>query len=125
MVVDIRKTPRSRANPKFNIDALPDVLSVRQIDYSRIEEVAGRTAKSRTAPPWVDGFWTNRSFHNYADYGDAHVTVIIRDRASYSPDPFQNRPVSAELKNPPIAKRLVWRRLLRSPTLPRIRRVRR
>lgn len=68
MVVDIRKTPRSRANPQFNIDALPDALSVRQIDYFRIEELAGRRAKSRTAPPWVNGFWINQSFHNYADY---------------------------------------------------------
>src|ERR1700733_14065317 len=68
MVVDIRKIPRSRTNPQFNIDTLPEALSAWQIDYSHIEELGGRRAKSRTVPPVINGFWTNQSFHNYADY---------------------------------------------------------
>jgi len=68
MVVDIRRTPRSRSNPQFNIDALPAALSARQIGYFRIEELGGRRAKSLTVPPEINGFWSNQSFHNYADY---------------------------------------------------------
>jgi uncharacterized protein DUF488 len=30
LVVDIRSTPRSRTNPQFNLDALPEALSGRQ-----------------------------------------------------------------------------------------------
>ncbi|MEO9230060.1 MAG: DUF488 domain-containing protein [Devosia sp.] len=68
MVVDIRKTPRSHANPQFDGDVLPPALSAWQIDYVRIEELGGRRPKSRIVPPGVNGFWTNQSFHNYADY---------------------------------------------------------
>ena len=67
-VVDIRTTPRSRTNPQFNIDTLPDALSAWQIGYVRIGELGGRRPKSRVVPPEVNGFWSNRSFHNYADY---------------------------------------------------------
>jgi len=68
MLVDIRATPWSRTNPQFNLDALPDALSAWQIGYALIEELGGRRPKSRTVPPEVNGFWTNQSFHNYADY---------------------------------------------------------
>ncbi|TFW56712.1 DUF488 domain-containing protein [Bradyrhizobium sp. MOS001] len=68
MVVDIRKMPRSRANPQFNIDTLPDALSRWQIGYTRIEELGGLRTRSKTVPPQVNGFWINPSFHNYADY---------------------------------------------------------
>ena len=68
MVVDIRSTPRSRTNPQFNLDALPQALASWQIAHTRIEELGGRRNKSKTVPPEVNGFWTNQSFHNYADY---------------------------------------------------------
>lgn len=68
VVVDIRKTPRSRTNPQFNIDTLPATLSTSHIDYLWIEELGGRRPKSKTVPPEVNGFWINQSFHNYADY---------------------------------------------------------
>ena len=68
MVVDIRKTPRSRTNPHFNLETLPEALSPWQIGCVRIEELGGRRAKSRTIAPEVNGFWINQSFHNYADY---------------------------------------------------------
>lgn len=68
LVVDIRSTPRSRTNPQFNLDALPEALSAWQIGVTRIAELGGRRAKSKTIPPDVNGFWTNQSFHNYADY---------------------------------------------------------
>ena len=68
LVVDIRSIPRSRINPQFNLDALPEALSSCQIGHTRIEELGGRRRKSKTVLPEVNGFWTNQSFHNYADY---------------------------------------------------------
>ena len=68
LVVDIRSTPRSRTNPQFNLDALPEALSTWQIGHVRIAELGGRRTKSKVVAPEVNGFWTNQSFHNYADY---------------------------------------------------------
>ena len=68
MVVDVRSVPRSRTNPHYNLDALPDALAAWQIGHTRIEELGGLRKKSKTIPPEVNGFWTNQSFHNYADH---------------------------------------------------------
>ena len=67
-VVDIRTVPRSRANPQYNEDALPASLADRQIAYERIAELGGLRKRERDVPPEVNGYWSNRSFHNYADY---------------------------------------------------------
>ncbi len=68
MLIDIRSTPRSRTNPQYNIDALPEALAAWQIGHIRIDELGGRRRKSNTVPPEVNAFWNNQSFHNYADY---------------------------------------------------------
>ena len=68
LVVDIRTTPRSQTNPQFNLNALPEALSPWQIGHTRLAELGGRRTKSKLVAPEVNGFWTNRSFHNYADY---------------------------------------------------------
>jgi uncharacterized protein (DUF488 family) len=68
-VVDIRSVPRSRTNPQYNLDALPDELARVQIAHTKIAELGGLRKKSRTIPPEVNGFWINQSFHNYADHG--------------------------------------------------------
>jgi uncharacterized protein (DUF488 family) len=62
LVVDIRSTPRSRTNPQFNLDVLPEALAVWQIGYARIAELGGRRPKSKIVSPEVNGFWTNQSF---------------------------------------------------------------
>ena len=88
MVVDIRSTPRSRINPQFNLDALPQALAAWQIGHTRIEELGGRRPKSKTVVPEVNGFWINQSFHNYADYalsdefraGFSQLTELSRER---------------------------------------------
>jgi len=88
LVVDIRSIPRSRTNPQFNLDALPEALSIWQIAHTRIEELGGRRTKSKTVPPEVNGFWSNQSFHNYADYalsdefraGLLRLTELSRER---------------------------------------------
>jgi uncharacterized protein (DUF488 family) len=68
MVVDIRSVPRSRTNPQFNLDALPEELASRKIGHAQIAELGGLRRKSRIVPPEINGFWANQSFHNYADY---------------------------------------------------------
>lgn len=68
LVADIRKVPRSRANPQFNKDTLPDTLAASGISYEHVVALGGLRGKARTLPPDVNGFWTNQSFHNYADY---------------------------------------------------------
>ena len=68
LLADIRKIPRSRANPQFNEDTLPDALAGVGISYEHIAALGGRRAKARTVAPEVNGFWTHQSFHNYADY---------------------------------------------------------
>ena len=88
LVVDIRSTPRSRTNPQFNLDALPQALADWQIGHTRIEGLGGRRNKSKTVPPEVNGFWINQSFHNYADYalsdefraGFSQLTELSRER---------------------------------------------
>jgi uncharacterized protein (DUF488 family) len=59
--------PRSRANPQYNIDVLPVELAQYQIDHMRIAELGGLRKKIDISPD-TNGFWINRSFHNYADY---------------------------------------------------------
>jgi uncharacterized protein (DUF488 family) len=44
MIVDVRKMPRSRTNPQFNSDALPDALAEWQIDYRHIAALGGLRA---------------------------------------------------------------------------------
>ena len=67
-VVDIRKIPRSRSNPQFNSDTLPEALAACDISYEHVAALGGLRGKGRSVPWDVNGFWTNKSFHNYADY---------------------------------------------------------
>ncbi|HDR9133664.1 DUF488 domain-containing protein [Burkholderia vietnamiensis] len=68
LLVDIRKMTRSRTNPQFNEATLPDALAAADIGYKHIAELGGLRGKSRDVPDALNGFWTNRSFHRYADY---------------------------------------------------------
>ena len=68
LVVDVRSVPRSRTNPHYNLDALPDALAGWQIGHTRIEELGGLRKKSKSVAAEVNGFWINQSFHNYADH---------------------------------------------------------
>lgn len=68
LVADIRTIPKSRANPQFNEDTLSGSLAGFQIAYERISALGGLRGKSKTIARDVNGFWTNESFHNYADY---------------------------------------------------------
>ena len=68
LVADIRKVPRSRANPQFNKDTLPEALAASRISYEHMAALGGLRKKTGTLSPHVNGFWTNKSFHNFADY---------------------------------------------------------
>jgi uncharacterized protein (DUF488 family) len=68
LVVDVRTVPRSRANPQFNRDALPESLAGYQIGYEHIAELGGLRGRQRLIEPSPNGYWENASFRNYADY---------------------------------------------------------
>jgi len=61
LVADIRTVPRSRTNRQFNEDTLPDALMASTSPMTTRQH-------TQTSAPDVNGFWTNESFHNYADY---------------------------------------------------------
>ena len=67
LVVDVRRVPRSRTNPHYNADVIAEEFAPYQIEYTRIAALGGLRKKSDVADE-VNGFWENRSFHNYADY---------------------------------------------------------
>lgn len=67
-VADVRRFPRSRTNPQFNIDTLPDALAGFQIGYRHFAELGGRRARQATPDVTTNAFWTNPSFRNYADF---------------------------------------------------------
>ena len=68
IVVDVRTVPRSRTNPQYNCELLPESLSGFQIAYEHVAELGGLRARAKDIRPDVNGFWQNQSFHNYADY---------------------------------------------------------
>jgi len=64
-VADIRTVPRSRRNPQFNRDVLPESVSRSGIAYEHIAALGGlRHAR----PDSVNTGWRNASFRGYADY---------------------------------------------------------
>jgi uncharacterized protein (DUF488 family) len=87
LVADIRTVPRSRANPQFNRETLPDALAGFGIGYEPMPALGGLRGRS-AIPAEVNGLWENRSFHNYADYaltepfaaGLAHLVERGRER---------------------------------------------
>jgi uncharacterized protein (DUF488 family) len=42
LLVDVRSFPRSRTNPQYNIETLPETLAAYQIGHVRIGELGGR-----------------------------------------------------------------------------------
>jgi uncharacterized protein (DUF488 family) len=64
-LVDVRTIPRSRHNPQFNRETLPESLRGAGIECSHAPELGG-LRKSR--PDSVNIGWRNLSFRGYADY---------------------------------------------------------
>jgi uncharacterized protein (DUF488 family) len=57
LVVDVRTVPRSRTNPQFNRDALPDSLAAHQIGYEHLASLGGLRGKQRIVEPSMNAFW--------------------------------------------------------------------
>src|SRR5574337_320699 len=68
LVADVRTVPRSRTNPQYNGDALPQSLARFGVEYQHIAALGGLRGRSRDVAPEVNAFWQSESFHNYADY---------------------------------------------------------
>ena len=65
LLADVRTIPRSRHNPQFNSDILPDTLKHAGIGWLHMPELGGLRkprADSRNT------IWRNLSFRGYADY---------------------------------------------------------
>ncbi|HMK65918.1 MAG TPA: DUF488 domain-containing protein [Thermodesulfobacteriota bacterium] len=65
LVVDIRTVPRSRHNPQFNRETLPDDLGKENIGYHHQSGLGGLR---KTVPDSVNRGWHNASFRGFADY---------------------------------------------------------
>jgi uncharacterized protein (DUF488 family) len=68
LIVDVRSMPRSRTNPQFNKDSLPDSLAPRQLGYQHLPELGGLRGKAAGGGVSPNSYWRVRGFRNYADY---------------------------------------------------------
>ena len=68
MLVDVRTVPRSRTNPQYNLDVLPESLAQFGIAHEHVASLGGLRSRDKNVSPSVNAFWQNGSFHNYADY---------------------------------------------------------
>lgn len=64
-LVDVRTVPRSRRNPQFNREALPEPLDAAGIRYVHMPGLGGLRHPRRDS---VNTGWRNASFRGYADY---------------------------------------------------------
>jgi uncharacterized protein (DUF488 family) len=69
-LVDIRSIPRSRTNPQFNRDTLPDALHAARIGYVHLAPLGGRRGRITSVDAQLNAGWRLAPFHNYADYAE-------------------------------------------------------
>jgi uncharacterized protein (DUF488 family) len=87
LLVDVRSVPRSRTNPQFNAEALPQPLAVAGIRYRRLAGLGGLRGPRKDGTPSPNTLWRNEAFRNYADYaatgafraGLDELVVLARD----------------------------------------------
>ncbi len=77
MLVDVRTYPRSRTNPQFNIDTLPQTLADAHIAYEHWELLGGRRRGLGAESPNMG--WKHPAFRGYADYMMEDVFWIALD----------------------------------------------
>jgi uncharacterized protein (DUF488 family) len=68
LLVDVRSMPRSRTNPQFNTDTLPQSLAAAGIEYRHLPALGGLRGRRKDAPPSQNTLWRSDAFRNYADY---------------------------------------------------------
>ena len=64
-VADVRTVPRSRHNPQFNRETLPEALAAAGIGYVHLPGLGGLRHPRRDSPNLG---WRNASFRGFADY---------------------------------------------------------
>ena len=64
-LIDVRTVPRSRHNPQFNRETLPEALARAGIGYAHVRGLGGFR---RAGPGSPNTGWRNVSFRGYADY---------------------------------------------------------
>jgi uncharacterized protein (DUF488 family) len=65
LVADVRTVPRSRHNPQFNKDSLPDSLHRAGLGHIHLPGLGGLRRARLDSP---NAGWRNASFRGYADY---------------------------------------------------------
>jgi uncharacterized protein (DUF488 family) len=65
LAVDIRSIPRSKHNPQFNFETLPQKLEQAGIKYFHAAKLGGLRHVKKNSPNLG---WKNSSFRGYADY---------------------------------------------------------
>jgi uncharacterized protein (DUF488 family) len=65
LVADIRTIPRSRHNPQFNRETLPEALAPRGMGYRHLPGLGGLR---KPRPDSINTGWHNDSFRGFADY---------------------------------------------------------
>jgi uncharacterized protein (DUF488 family) len=79
-VIDIRTIPRSRRNPQFNADTLPNTLNKVGLSYQHMAGLGGFRRVRADSP---NSGWRNASFRGFADYMqtpefEENLEVLIR-----------------------------------------------
>lgn len=64
-IADVRTVPRSRHNPQFNLETLPDALKTASIGYVHLPGLGGLRHARPDSPNMA---WRNASFRGFADY---------------------------------------------------------
>jgi uncharacterized protein (DUF488 family) len=65
LLVDVRTIPRSRHNPHFNRETLPQMLATQGVAYEHLPGLGGLRHARKDS---VNTGWRNDSFRGYADY---------------------------------------------------------
>jgi uncharacterized protein (DUF488 family) len=66
LLIDVRSVPRSRTNPQFNGDALPEALVDAGITYRHLPALGGLRHRTKGAMPSPNTLWRVAAFRNYA-----------------------------------------------------------
>lgn len=65
LIVDVRTVPRSRHNPQFNKETLPNTLKPYGIKYIHMPDIGGLRRPKHDS---INLAWKNIGFRGYADY---------------------------------------------------------
>jgi len=76
-IADVRKLPRSRRHPHFNVDTLPDALAAAGLGYTHF---AGLGGLRHEQPDSINRAWKNPSFRAYAGYMQSDMFAGELDR---------------------------------------------